>query len=258
MSELWKVPDEFRDYENPVMLKVLVAAGMHPPYRTEFLYEKPRRRGDRWYPSPWTKTVLDPIPCKRGYHLTLQPNRWDGDSVSNRLWWAEGQGSVSASNEGGAHKVAFGSVRILRPVTLQDFLVAGPDAIKSIHSMLGKKAMSMALAARYLGQYKSGERFQGGDDKKHPAEETGQVLDLLRKIRTGARLSQSKLDIAQNLYGGCGPQHFNEAPQRAFRCDDFSDDYSGLVDNFSAACRTLDLHTAKPEWRRGKIRPKGV
>jgi hypothetical protein len=68
-------------------------------------------------PGEWAPDVANPIACRRGYHLTLQPVMWL-KSLHCKVWVAEGEGAETAMHDG--EKKAFERARLVRLATVAE------------------------------------------------------------------------------------------------------------------------------------------
>lgn len=106
----------------------------------EYTYDLPTQNADgTWTPGYWTTPVSDVAVCRFGYHLTERATDWLIHGCS--VYLAEGRGTAVSDQVSEQRKIAYESVRLLRPApeAVPNYWTRTEAFIASIeHTRLGK------------------------------------------------------------------------------------------------------------------------
>lgn len=114
-------------------------------------YGKPVRKPDgSWSPGAWTDTRI-PVLCHSGYHVTSYPKHWVPAERRAAVYWAECRGNRS---EAEYDKLAFASIRLLRPVEISEVLDTPPHfwSMRLLRALLDPKILFLYLTALGLAR----------------------------------------------------------------------------------------------------------
>lgn len=166
-----------------------------------------------WEPGEWMPRESVPWVCHRGYHVTGTPTDWIPPKGKYRIFWVEcrGRGDI----DGCGDKAAYSSVRLLRPVTLDDMLHSdvGPVGVQMVLPHVHRRVLLLAMVARGLQLLK--RNASGYGHKVSTPAQVAVVRSYLMRCAAHGRVLKSDIlsHLSRMLYMSASSGAIGELPR---------------------------------------------